>query len=128
MIELRYNTAQTIVLGPFLEQQSRGYPINPYGSLQISWCYWRYLIKADGSVVDLGTRNWSGVPSCTGLYFIELLASDVDVLGATKIYVHDSSFIGKPVYVNSVVVKQNYYDSKYGDDNLRVFADIARVS
>jgi len=119
MQELKYATSQTIIVGVFLEKKSKEYPTDPYSGLVLDWCYWRYLIKADGTVVDIGNRIWSEVSNCSGLYYLTLMASDVDIRGPLIIYIHDAEFLGKPVKLDYMVVNKNVYDSKYGVDLLK---------
>jgi len=118
MEELRHETEQTTCIGVFLEKTDRGCQRIPYAGLQLDWCYWRYLIKADGTVVDIINRIWSDIPNCAGLYFLTLLSSDVDQKGPLSIYIHDDSFLGKPVMKQFMVVDENMYDAKYGDNAL----------
>lgn len=120
MQELRHETEQTIVVGLFLEKKSRGYPINPYSGMSLDWCWWRYLIKSNGTVVDISSRAWEDVPNCDGMYFLTLLSSDVNRKGFLTVYIHDASFLGKPVVQYFQVVDKNVYDSKYGDELLKV--------
>ena len=86
MQELRHETEQTIVIGLFLEKQARGYPIIPYSGLFLGWCWWKYLIKSNGTVVDISSRIWVDIPSCDGMYFLTLLSSDVNQKGPLTIY------------------------------------------
>lgn len=120
MKELRHDSEQDVHVGVFLEKNKKGCQRIPYSGLQLDWCYWRYLIKADGAVVDIVNRTWSGIPNCAGLYFLTLLASDVDQKGPLTIYIHDDGFLGKPVMMSFMIVDKNVYDSKYGNSLLKV--------
>ena len=120
MEELRYATSnQTVLLGVFLSK-TKGCQRVPYSGLLLDWCYWRYLIKADGTVVDIINRGWAEVPNCDGLYFLTLLSSDLNQKGVLTIYIHDDAFLGKPVFKQFMVIDENIYDAKYGVKLLRV--------
>lgn len=118
---MRYNTAQYIPVGAIQAKKSRiNDPNSPVVGAQLSWYYWHYLRKADGSVVDIVSRLWYNVPNCAGCYQLGLATSDVNVLGPLMVYIFDANAMQDPVFVTAEVVTQNYYDSKYGTAKLSV--------
>jgi len=120
MIELRHSTLQNVLIGLFLGRQKNFYPNKPYSGLQLSWCWWKYLIKADGVVVNLGSHPWVEQPNCTGMYVLTLSSNDTNQKGVLTIYIHDESFLGIPVVQQFMVINQNVYDSKYGNKLLEI--------
>lgn len=120
MIELRYETQQSILVGLFLEKLKYEYPRKPYSGLQLSWCWWRHLIKANGQIVDIVNRNWVGAGSCTGFYWLTLLVEDTNQKGRLTVYIHDENFIGIPVVQHFMIIDRNVYDSKYGSKLLEI--------
>ena len=105
MIELPYNTEQIIRVGVLLTKQSKMTdPLNPIYGAQLSWYYWRYWVKADGTVVDIINHNWSDIPNCAGCYFLTLIAEDNDKLGPATLYIYDAGSLGKPIFRNFEIV------------------------
>lgn len=128
MIELRHNTEQTIRVGVLLTKQSKlTDPLDPiYGAL-LSWYWWRYIVRADGTVWDILTRTWVDIPSCEGCYFLTLTIADTSSLGPLILYIYDASSLGKPIFMEFEVINQNTYDSKYDvDDSLIVVSQHAQ--
>lgn len=126
MIELRHNTQQVLRVGVLLTKQLKlTDPLDPiYGAL-LSWYYWRYIVKANGDVLDILTHTWADIPNCAGCYFLTLTATDTNTLGPLILYIYDAGSLGKPIFMGCEVVSQNYYDAKYGELKLAVepFAD-----
>lgn len=105
MQELRHNTEQIIRVGVLLTKQTKlTDPLNPIYGAQLSWYYWRYLIKADGVVIDIVNHTWSDIPNCAGCYFLTLTAGDVNKLGPLVLYIYDASSLGKPIFINFEIV------------------------
>lgn len=117
MIELRHNTEQIVRVGVLLSS-SKDYPIAPILGAELDWFWWRYLVKADGTVVDILNHVWSDIPNCDGLYFLTLTAPDTDKLGQLILYIHDESTLGKPIFMEFEVVSQCFWDAKYNNDCL----------
>ena len=112
--ELRHETEQTIRVGVILEVGK--IPNVPILGAHLDWFYWRYLIKPDGTVVDIALNHaWADVPSCDGVYFLVLNCSDMDQKGVLTLYINDSSFLFHPIYLQFLVIDKNIYDSKYGE-------------
>lgn len=120
MQDLRHNTQQTVCVGVLIAHNSDVIPIE-YASL--SWYWWHYIIKADKSVVNIAGRTWSMVPSCDGVYFLTLTATDTDKLGPLKLYINDEFGLGKPIYLDFNVISKNLYDAKYSQNLLAVEQD-----
>ena len=121
MIELRYSTAQNLSVGVIQAKKARfNDPNSPVVGALLSWYYWHYLRKADGSVVNIISRSWSNIPNCAGCYQLGLTASDTDVLGPLTVYIFDSVSMQDPILVTAEVVTRNYYDSKCGTSKLSV--------
>lgn len=98
-MDLRYNTEQTVQIGVLLSKTHKFEdPANPVYGAQLSWYYWTYIIKADGTVVSIVTRTWSDVPSCAGCYNLTLTADDTDTLGPLTLYIYDAVSLGKPIF------------------------------
>jgi hypothetical protein len=121
MIELRHNTEQVIRVGVLVTKQSKMTdPLNPvYGAL-LSWYYWRYIVKADGSVQDILTRTWVDITNCAGCYFLTLTISDTSILGPLILYIYDAGSLGKPIFMEFEVVSQVFWDAKYNNDCLSI--------
>ena len=105
MQELRHNTEQIIRVGVLLTKQTKlTDPLDPiYGAL-LSWYYWRYWIKADGTVIDIINHAWSDIPNCAGCYFLTLTAEDTNKLGPATLYIYDAGSLGKPIFMNFEIV------------------------
>jgi len=116
MIELRHNTEQRVRVGVLLTKQTKlTDPLNPiYGAL-LEWYYWRYIVKADGTTLDILTHSWDDIPNCAGCYFLTLTAADTNCLGPLILYIYDAGSLGKPIFMEFEVVAQNIWDCKYGD-------------
>lgn len=114
MIELRHNTQQVLRVGVLLTKQTKlTDPLNPiYGAL-LSWYFWRYIVKANGVVLDILTRTWADIPNCAGCYFLSLTTTDTNVLGPLVLYIYDAGSMGKPIFMEFNVINKNSYDSKY---------------
>jgi len=97
-MELRYNTQQTILIGPLPKISINGIR----------------LIKADGIIIDIGIlqRVWLQVWNIGTLYWykLTLLVSDVDKIGLLLIC---NTFDNNHQMFE--VVNQNFYDTKYTD-------------
>lgn len=121
MQEIRQGTQQTIRVGVLLTKQNKlTDPLNPIYGAQLSWYYWRYLVKPDGTVIDLIGRPWIDIPNCAGCYYLTLNASDTDQLGHLTLYIYDSDSLGRPVFQTFYVTNQNEWDSKYDNKLLIV--------
>jgi hypothetical protein len=115
--ELRFNTQQVVRVGILVAKNgSTGYPRIPVTGALLNWYWWRYLVKANEAVVDIVNNTWRDVPQCGGLYFLTLKATDVNVLGPLTLYIYDTASLGKPILQQFMVIGQNLYDSKYGNN------------
>jgi len=121
MIELRHNTQQILRVGVLLTKQLKVTdPLNPiYGAL-LSWYFWRYLVKADGTVQDILTRTWTDIPNCAGCYFLTVTVADTSILGPLILYIYDAGSLGKPIFMEFEVISQNMWDSKYSNGQLAI--------
>lgn len=119
-MELRQNTEQVVRIGVLLTKQTKlTDPLNPIYGADLSWYYWRYLVKPDGTIVDLVGHTWTDIPNCAGCYYLTLTAGDTIQPGHLTVYIYDASSLGKPIFQTFYVTNQNIYDSKY-DDKLLV--------
>lgn len=119
--ELRHETRQVVRVGVLLAKQKRfADPLSPIYGAQLSWYYWRYIVKANGAVVDIVNRNWNDIPSCAGLYYLTFTVWDTNKLGPLVLYIHDAISLGKPILMHFEVINKNVYDSKYGNELLKV--------
>lgn len=119
--ELRHETEQTVRVGVLLTKQTKlTDPLDPVYGAQLSWYFWRYVVKADGVIVDIVNRAWSDIPSCAGLYYLTFTVPDTDKLGPLVLYIYDAESLGKPILMYFEVIKKNVYDAKYGDALLKV--------
>lgn len=98
-------------------------PWNPVFGAQLNWYYWKYLIKSDGTVVDIATFVWQDIPGCAGCYFLTFPMMSCDKLGSLVLYIFDSTGLENPIFMEFSVMTQNEWDSKYGDKLLRVEQD-----
>lgn len=121
MVELRHNTEQIVKVGVLLTKQLKMTdPLNPVFGALLSWYYWRYLVKADGMVVDILTYTWSDIPNCAGCYFLTLPVGDTNKLGPLTLYIYDAVSLGRPIFMEFSVINKNSYDSKYNINDLPV--------
>lgn len=124
MMELRQSTQQVVRVGVLLTKQLKlTDPLNPIYGAVLSWYYWKYLIKSDGTVINIGTRSWSDIPNCAGCYFLTLTITDTDKLGPLVLYIYDAVSLGKPIYMEFSVIDKNVYDSKYGNSLMKVLPE-----
>ena len=120
-MELRQNTQQIVRVGVLLTKQVKlTDPLNPVYGAQLSWYYWRYLVKPDGTIIDLSTRSWMDIPNCAGCYYLTLLPSDTDQLGHLTVYIFDSVSLGKPIFETFYVINSNEWNAKYDTKLLEV--------
>jgi len=120
MIELRHNTQQNIRVGVLLTKQIKlTDPLDPVSGAQLSWYFWRYLIKPDGAVQDILTRTWNDILNCAGCYFLTVTVADTNLLGPLILYIYDAGSLGKPIFMEFEVVSQNVWDSKYNSTLLK---------
>jgi len=118
--QIRHETLQKIRVGIFLGIQTRiNIPPTPVVGAQLSWYYWKYLIKSDDTVVNIGSNTWGNIPSCAGLYYLTLTAANTNKLGPLVLYINDAA-LSKPVLMYFEVVSKNVYDAKYGVTLLKV--------
>jgi len=121
MQELRHNTEQIIRVGVLLTKQLKMTdPLNPIYGAFLSWYYWRYLIKSDGTVIDILNHIWGDIPDCAGCYFLTVTMTDTNQLGPLILYLYDAESLGKPIFMEFNVINQNLYDSKYGVSDLLI--------
>lgn len=122
MQELRYNTEQIVRVGVLLAK-TKDNPIIPVTGATLNWFWWRYLIKSDGTVIDIINFYWNDIPNCDGCYFLTFPMNVCDKLGSLILYIHDSFSLGKPIFMEFNVITQNEWDSKYGNSLLSVEQD-----
>lgn len=114
MIELRQGTQQTIRVGVL---QENGVPV--FEAL-LDWYWWKYLIKPDGTVVNIVNHGWQDIPGCDGVYYLTLTNLDTNILGHLTILINDGTSLDNPILVDCMVIRKNVYDSKYGSSLLKV--------
>jgi len=121
VIELRHNTEQIIKVGVLLTKQLKMTdPLDPIYGAQLSWYYWRYLIKSDGTTVDILNHTWSDIPNCAGCYFLTVTETDTNQLGSLIVYIYDAASLGKPIFMEFEVISQNVWDSKYSANDFLI--------
>lgn len=121
--ELRYETEQTIVVGSLFEKRRRfSDSLTPIVGGQLSWYYWKYLIKSNGVVININNHSWSDIPDCNGCYFLTLTEQDTNKKGNLSLYIHDADF-EMPIFLNFLVIDENVFDAKYGNTLLKVETD-----
>ena len=124
MQELRHNTEQIVRVGVLLTKQTKlTDPLNPVYGAELSWYFWRNIIKSDGTVIDIVTYNWEDIQNCAGCYFLTLPAISCNKLGSLVLYIFDAASLGTPIFIEFNVVTQNEWDSKYSDKFLTVEQD-----
>lgn len=120
-MEIRQGTQQTVRIGVLLTKQTKlTDPLNPVYGASLSWYYWRYLVKPDGTIVDLIGHPWMDIPNCAGCYYLTLSVTDTDQLGHLVVYIFDAVSLGKPIFQVFHVVTQNVWDAKYDSKLLQV--------
>lgn len=120
MYELRYNTQQIVRVGVLLAKPAKfENPSIPVSGALLSWYYWKYLIKSDGTVISILNHTWTDILNCAGCYFLTLTATDTNKLGPLVLYIYDVA-LGMPIYYIFNVVNQNEYDAKYSIKLLKV--------
>ena len=118
--QLRYETTQKIRVGVLLDKRSKFLdPVTPVSGALLSWYYWKYLIKADDTIVNIGSNLWIDIPNCSGLYYLTLTVSNTNKLGPLVLYIHDEQ-LAVPILMHFEVIRKNLYDSKYGTELLKV--------
>lgn len=106
-MKLKYNTEQIVRVGVLLAKPIKFEdPMNPVYGAQLSWYYWRYIVKADGTVVDVVNRIWSDISNCAGCYFLTLTAEDTNKLGPLIVYIYDATSLGKPIFMEFEVTNE----------------------
>lgn len=119
--QLRYETKQVVRVGVLLAKQRKlTDPLVPVNGAQLSWYYWRYIVKANGHVVDIVNRAWSDIPSCAGLYYLTFTVGNTNKLGPLVLYIHDTELLNEPILMHFEVINKNVYDAKYGSALLKV--------
>lgn len=123
-MELRQNTQQVVRVGVLLTKQTKMTdPLNPISGAELSWYYWRYLVKPDGAIIDIVGRSWIDIPNCAGCYYLGLSKMDTDLPGHLTLYIFDACSLGRPIFQTFHILNQNEYDSKYGDTLLKVLPE-----
>ncbi len=119
--QIRHETQQKIRVGVLLTRQTKlTDPLNPISGAQLSWYYWKYIVKADETIVNIGTHVWADIPGCAGLYYLTLTSEDTNKLGSLVLYINDSVSLGRPILMYFEVIVKNVYDAKFGSDLLKV--------
>ena len=99
-MELQQGIEQKIRVGVLLAKPAKfSDPANPVYGASLSWYYWRYIVKADETIIDILTHTWSDIPNCAGCYFLTLTASDTEKLGPLTLYIYDAASLGKPIFL-----------------------------
>jgi len=120
-MELRQGTEQIIRVGVLLTKQTKMTdPLDPVTGALLSWYYWRYIVKAAGSVIDIISHTWTDITNCAGCYFLTLTIDDTEHLGPLTLYIYDASSLGRPIFMEFEVINRNSYDSKYNINDLPV--------
>lgn len=116
-VELKQSTQIEVRVGPFVDVTD-GY--TPETGITLSGADEAELLKADGAAtVDISGATWSAVSGSDGWYDLTLTTSHTDTLGELVVVVQDDSTC-LPVFMRFSVVTDNWWDSKYGTDELHV--------
>lgn len=120
-MKLRHETEQIVRVGVLLTKQTKlTDSLDPIYGAELSWYWWRYIVKADGTVVDIVNHSWNDIPQCAGLYYLTFTVLDTNKLGTLVLYIYDAESLGRPVLMYFEVIDKNVYDSKYGNKLLKV--------
>ena len=120
-IELRQNTEQIVRVGVLVAKQDKlTSPLNPVSGALLNWYFWKYIVKADGSVQNILTRMWTDIPNCAGCYFLTVTTADTSILGPLILYIYDTGSLGMPIFMEFEVVSQNIWDVKYSNSQLAI--------
>jgi len=113
-MELCQNKSQVVRIGVLLTKQIKlTDPLNPVYGADLSWYYWRYLVKPDGTVIDLVGRTWCDIPNCAGCYYLTLTAEDTVLPGHLTVYIFDAGSLGKPIFAEFEIISANMWNAKY---------------
>lgn len=123
MLELRYNTAVTVMVGIFVEDDSG---VTTVESVLLSASTVAAVIKRTGTTTDLKLHNWAAISGVSGWYQLGLTAAEVDTTGPLTITVQDDDLC-LPVFRDYEVVSQNWYDSKYGTSGIKDYLQVDAV-
>jgi len=123
MLELRYNTAVTVMVGIFVEDDSG---VTTIESVLLSASTVAAAIKRTGVTIDLKAHNWEAISGVSGWYQLGLTAAEVDTTGPLTITVQDDDLC-LPVFRDYEVVSQNWYDSKYGTSGIKDYLQVDAV-
>lgn len=119
-LDVEYNAAATIVLGPFVDDADGVTPITGL-SAPTAMRVWK---NGTTSTIDVssGGRTWTH--RADGYYEVGLLAGDFSALGRLKIEMSDSSTY-YPVSAEFRVLAANAFATFYGSANLQV--DLVKI-
>lgn len=117
MIELRQSTERIIPVGSAM---AIGDGFTPVTTLALAAADQAEILKANGAAtVDISGYTFAAITGADGWYHLTVTASGSDTLGEMKVVIQDAS-LSLPIEETFMVVTQQYWDSKYGTDNLQV--------
>ena len=121
---LRQNTATSIMIGPFLDENDGKTPETALTVTSIDCDVYKGVTKTDLSLTASGGNN-DCVHVANGFYSLELTTSNTDTLGRVLISANISGAL--PIWHEFMVVPANVYDSLFGSDYLNVELTAAGV-
>lgn len=130
--ELKQSTQVVVPIGPAVSI-SDGY--TQLTTLDISTADYAYLIKSDGTLVDISGRTWAALSdtntspntAITGYYNLTLTTSDLNTLGRVKVMIYDVS-LTLPIWEDFSVIDANEFDSKYTTSSPTTYKNVNVVS
>jgi len=119
MREFRYNTEQTVVVGPFLDKTTNKSPITTITLAGLTYKHW---ICSNWSIINLNTsgRIWIPTGGANGFYLTMLTALETVFLGHGSLYYYNPSTMSSPVVIECQVLSQGMWDVKYGSSLFNV--------
>src|SRR5574343_50822 len=113
MLELRYATAATIKIGPFVDNTD-------YYTLETALTISQsdVLLCKNGGGLAQKHSSATCVHDLNGVYYCYFDTTDTGTLGALRTYIFESGCL--PVSHEFSVIAQNFWDSKYSSDRLQV--------
>ena len=120
-IWVKYNTQQTLHLGPFVDETDGITPIDTIESAgnDLSDVDKAYLIDSTGTEIDISGNAFTQMTNSTGWYSLVLATTDTDAYGPLYMTIQDVSEC-VPKGWDLKVVHGSVYDSHFGTDKHEV--------
>lgn len=118
-VELKKDTQVVVRIGPILDVTDG---ITPEVDFDLTTADEVYILKAAGAAaVDANALTFTDVVDCNGWYDMTITSGFPSVVGDMTVVIQDDS-ICLPLWQTFRVVTANWYDSKYGSDELHTDA------